>query len=189
MSEPLKKQKKNLSVEDKSTWDSFTKTINRTKISEKDFVKIDYVREREDFNDNAIPSITKGNKTDFTEKSTIDKKVYHKLKNGRINPIRVLDLHGMTYNKAYITAKNFVTTAFGDGVRLILIVTGKGKNLDLSTSFFEENNSGILKKSLPEWLDSDSLRPLILNISIAHPTHGGKGAYYIYLRKNKHYRT
>jgi DNA-nicking Smr family endonuclease len=38
---------------------------------------------------------------------------------------------------------------------------------------------------VPHWLTSGALRPLVLQVTEAHRTHGGSGAYYVYLRRRK----
>ena len=117
----------------------------------------------------------------------IDKKIYSKLRSGRLKPERILDLHGWRYDDAQKKVEKFVSQAYQDRIRLILIITGKGKKLKDNESFFSYK-SGIIKHSLPRWLNSNSVNKLILNVSFAHVSHGGTGAYYVYLRR-KYYKT
>ena len=81
---------------------------------------------------------------------------------------------------------NFIKAAFQNNLRLILIITGKGRLKNYENLF---NEPGKLKNELPRWIDRSDLNRYVLNISLAHGIHGGDGAYYIYLKKNKSYRT
>ena len=71
------------------------------------------------------------------------------------------------------------------GKRLLLIITGKGKST--MTNFFENGSQvGIIRKSLKSWLYESDIRTKILGIVSSHIKHGGEGAFYIYLKKNKY---
>ena len=80
-----------------------------------------------------------------------------------------LDLHGMTAACAHNLLINFIKQKSHQGKRNLLIITGKG--------------SGILRDSLPHWLETNEIKPLISSVAVAKPKHGGTGAYYVYLRK------
>ena len=70
------------------------------------------------------------------------------------------------------------------GLRLLLIITGKGK-IKINDPNREELKTGILRKSLKSWLYESDLRPYILGIVSSHIRHGGEGAFYVYLKNNK----
>ena len=54
------------------------------------------------------------------------------------------------------------------------------------TNFFENGSQvGIIRKSLKLWLYESDMRTKILGIVSSHINHGGEGAFYIYLKKNK----
>ena len=114
----------------------------------------------------------------------IDKKIYSKLKSGRLNPERILDLHGLNYEKAYSEVIEFINTSYHHKKRLVLIITGKGRKESENDSFFSDNRRGVLRLSVPKWLESVNCKSLILNITTAHISHGGNGALYVYLKKN-----
>ena len=44
---------------------------------------------------------------------------------------------------------------------------------------------GILRHQVPQWLQMPPLAPLVLQVTQAHGKHGGSGAYYIYLRRQR----
>ena len=113
----------------------------------------------------------------------IDKKKLTLLKKGKIKPERVLDLHGLTSVDAKKKAIEFTKLNFDLGFKLLLIITGKGK-ITLN-DFNKEHRNGVLRKSLKTWLYESDLRPNILGIISSHISHGGEGAFYVYLKSNK----
>tara|TARA_B100001175_G_C19310754_1_gene542891 strand:+ start:235 stop:828 length:594 start_codon:yes stop_codon:yes gene_type:complete len=114
----------------------------------------------------------------------IDKNKLILLKRGKIKPEKILDLHGSTSVEARRKAIEFTKLNFNLGLRLLLIITGKGKikSNDLNK---EEFKNGVLRKSLKSWLYNSDLRPNILGIISSHISHGGDGAFYVYLKNNK----
>ena len=118
------------------------------------------------------------------EDNRIDKKKLSLLKRGKLQPEFILDLHGMNTVTAKKRSIEFIRFNYINGKRLLLIITGKGKSL--RTSFFEnENEIGIIRKSLKAWLYESDMRTKILGVVSSHIIHGGEGAFYIYLKKNK----
>ena len=114
----------------------------------------------------------------------IDKKKITLLKKGKIKPERVLDLHGLTSVEAKRKALEFTKINFNLGFKLLLIITGKGK-ITINDFNKEEPRNGVLRKSLKSWLYESDLRPNILGIISSHISHGGEGAFYVYLKNNK----
>ena len=114
----------------------------------------------------------------------IDKKKLSLLKRGKLQPEFILDLHGMNTVTAKKRSIEFIRLNYLNGKRLLLIITGKGKSL--KTSFFENKTQiGIIRKSLKAWLYESDMRTKILGVVSSHIIHGGEGAFYIYLKKNK----
>lgn len=113
----------------------------------------------------------------------MDQKRYAKLKRGRISPEARIDLHGMTIAQAHPALTGFILNAAARGLRLVLVITGKGKT-KLDNGPIPERH-GVLRHQVPHWLNSAPLRGHILQISEAHISHGGQGAYYVYLRRNR----
>ena len=110
------------------------------------------------------------------------------MKRGKLQPEFILDLHGMNTVTAKKRSIEFIRINYLNGKRLLLIITGKGKSL--KTSFFEnenENDIGIIRKSLKAWLYESDMRTKILGVVSSHIIHGGEGAFYIYLKKNKNF--
>ena len=111
----------------------------------------------------------------------MDKKAFTRLKRGKMVPEAKIDLHGMTQDQAHTALIGFILRAHGSGKRLVLVVTGKGKSKpdDGPMPVWR----GILKHNVPQWLAMPPVGPLVLQVAEAHISHGGSGAYYVYLRR------
>jgi len=113
----------------------------------------------------------------------MDNKSFGKMKRGKIKPEGRIDLHGMTMDQAHPALTNFILGAQAQGKRLVLVITGKGKDRDDGGPIPMRN--GILRHQVPQWLALQPLSPAILQVTPAHLRHGGHGAYYVYLRRNR----
>jgi len=114
-----------------------------------------------------------------------------RLRRGRIAPDAVLDLHGMTQDRAYTTLLAFIRRHHAQGARCLLVITGKGMSKtasDAPTKGFvmpERSRGGVLRALVPHWLNDSELRSLVVGVQSAHQRHGGTGALYIYLRRKR----
>ena len=113
----------------------------------------------------------------------MDAKAYGKLTRGKLNPEARLDLHGMTMSEAYPVLQNFILRSAQLQRRLVLVITGKGKSK--SDRGLIPERHGILRHNVPLWLRQAPLENAILETTPAHQRHGGGGALYIYLRRNR----
>lgn len=113
----------------------------------------------------------------------MDNKSFGKMKRGKIKPEARIDLHGMTMSEAHPELVAFILGSQAVGRRLVLVITGKGKDRDdggpIPTRF------GVLRHQVPQWLALPPLSQAILQITPAHLKHGGHGAYYVYLRRSR----
>lgn len=112
----------------------------------------------------------------------MDRRRFEKLRRGRMDPEERLDLHGMTSERAHAALTSFLLSAAARDVRLVLVITGKGKADD---SIHQPRRHGILRHSLPHWLAAPPLVSHILQVVPAHQRHGGAGAFYVYLRRRR----
>ena len=113
----------------------------------------------------------------------MDRKTFGKMKKGRLAPEARLDLHGMTIAEAHPELTGFILRAVTRNFRLVLVITGKGKVKDDGGPIPVRH--GVLRHQVPHWLHSMPLKPHVLQITEAHLKHGGQGAYYVYLRRNR----
>ena len=110
----------------------------------------------------------------------IDRRVERKLKSGKLDPERVIDLHGLDRKQAERKLVGFLQGCRAGKVRLALVVTGKGRH---APADWMEEEPGVLRRSVPVWLQQKPLSEIVQHFSPAHPSHGGGGAYYVYLRQ------
>jgi DNA-nicking Smr family endonuclease len=112
----------------------------------------------------------------------LDKRTHDRLRKGKKHPEARIDLHGMTAAQAHGALRGFILSSFGRGLRLVLVITGKGNTTRDEIGIMPTRN-GVLRHALPQWLGTPDMHPMILQISSAHLRHGGGGAYYVYLKK------
>ncbi|MBR9650411.1 Smr/MutS family protein [Thalassovita aquimarina] len=113
----------------------------------------------------------------------MDRKTFGKMKRGKLVPEGKIDLHGMTLDRAHSVLNGFIMRSHGQGKRLVLVITGKGKHRDEGGPI--PVRFGVLKHNVPQWLTMPPLSAVVLQVSEAHLSHGGSGAYYVYLRRNR----
>jgi DNA-nicking Smr family endonuclease len=114
---------------------------------------------------------------------SMDSKSFGKMKRGKIKPEARIDLHGMTMAEAHPELVAFILGSQAVGRRLVLVITGKGKDRDDGGPI--PTRHGILRHQVPQWLALAPLRQAILQVTPAHLKHGGHGAYYVYLRRHR----
>ena len=114
----------------------------------------------------------------------VSKDQENKIKN--YNKIRTIDLHGQSLDEANNKIKDFILKSFDEGTEKLKIITGKGIHSQNVKDPFVSKKLGILKYSVPDFLNKDvELIYIIKNLSPATIEDGGAGAFYIYLRKKK----
>lgn len=111
----------------------------------------------------------------------MDRKAFTKMRRGKLVPEAKIDLHGMTLNRAHPALIRFILRAQADGKRLVLVITGKGKTGQDDGPI--PRPRGVLKHQVPDWLSQPPVAQAVLQITQAHISHGGAGAYYVYLRR------
>jgi DNA-nicking Smr family endonuclease len=109
----------------------------------------------------------------------MDARAHQKLIRGKLRPEGRIDLHGMTLDQAHPALRDFILMSHAAGRRLVLVITGKGRERD------DRPFGGLLRRQVPLWLGLAPLAPLILQTAPAHISHGGAGALYVYLRRTR----
>lgn len=89
-------------------------------------------------------------------------------------PEATLDLHGHTQDEAHVKVVRFIQQGAARDYKVVLIITGKGRQ-----------GGGILRQSVPKWLDSPQLRPFILAMTYATAKEGGEGALRVHLKRKR----
>ena len=111
----------------------------------------------------------------------MDAKAYGRMRRGKLAVEGRIDLHGLTLAEAHPRLNHFILNAYATDKRLVLVITGKGRERDGDWAM--PTPRGVLRHQVPQWLGSGPLGPLVLQVTPAHRSHGGAGAYYVYLRR------
>jgi DNA-nicking Smr family endonuclease len=111
----------------------------------------------------------------------MDAKAFGKMTRGKLAPEARIDLHGMTLAEAHPELIAFILNAAAAGLRLVLVITGKGKPKPDYGPI--PHRVGVLRHQVPQWLRLAPLGPVVLQVAEAHLRHGGSGAFYVYLRR------
>jgi DNA-nicking Smr family endonuclease len=105
---------------------------------------------------------------------------------GKIEVDASIDLHGHTQREAREELRAFLRRAHAQGKRMVLVVTGKGGSEEAADGFgnmLGQRQRGVLRRSVPHWLEEADLRPVVMSYTAAGLRHGGAGALYVQLRK------
>ena len=108
---------------------------------------------------------------------------HKKMVKGKLSPEGRIDLHGLTLASAHPRLTRFILDAHAQGKRLVLVITGKGRDRDEDGPI--PIRRGVLRHQVPSWLAAPPLGAVVLDIRTAHLKHGGDGAYYVYLRRQR----
>lgn len=92
-----------------------------------------------------------------------------------------LDLHGLTEAAAHARVTRFILGAHEDGLRLILVITGKGARQTPGTAGGE--GRGIIRARFADWVEQAPLRAAIARVAPASRKDGGPGAFYVFLKR------
>ena len=104
-------------------------------------------------------------------------------KNIEENTKRIIDLHGFSLEDANKIVEGFINNSYQEGIKKVIVVTGKGTRSKTVNNPYLSRDLSILKHSVPEFIKSNSsLMNKIKKISEANIKDGGSGAFYIYFK-------
>lgn len=106
----------------------------------------------------------------------IDRRTAERLRRGQIAIEATIDLHGLTQDEAFVAIQTFLAESLAAGRRCVLVITGKGTARD---------GGGVLRSAVPRWLTEGVYREHLIGIAVAYPQHGGEGALYVLLRRQR----
>jgi DNA-nicking Smr family endonuclease len=95
-----------------------------------------------------------------------------RVRRGKLEIGGSLDLHGHTQVSGRAALMRFLQSAQRRGDRTVIIITGVGRG-----------GEGVMKRRLPEWLAEHDIRPFVSGFAPAHRSHGGAGAFYVFLKR------
>src|ERR1044072_1182725 len=105
-----------------------------------------------------------------------DRDISRSLSPGELLPQASLDLHGMSLAPAERAVATFLEDVTARGLRVVLIVTGKGLRLEGGRML-----GGRIRSEFVGWLNRADNRHRVRAVRAADARHGGGGAFYVLL--------
>lgn len=134
-----------------------------------------------------MPSYQSDGRPGKKPRAGIEPNLKQRLMRGREDIDGTIDLHGMRQVEAHAALTRFIHARYARGDRTLLVITGKGlKKLSDDAAVIIER--GVLRQMLPIWLTEPNLGPLVAGWDAAAQGHGGDGAFYVRLRRDREYR-
>ena len=103
-----------------------------------------------------------------------------RLARGLVRPDLTIDLHGHSLATAHAALDRRLEQAFASGARVVLLITGKPPSSERRPIA-----RGAIRAAVGDWLQASRHAGGIAAIRGAHPRHGGTGALYLILRRNR----
>ncbi len=101
-----------------------------------------------------------------------DRSSHKHIRRGRVEAQARIDLHGKKHDEAKAYLLQRLEGHYSEHLRCVLVITGRG-----------ERDEGVLRTSLSAWLGDSEFRAIVSGLAPAHTRHGGKGAWYVFLRR------
>jgi len=111
--------------------------------------------------------------------TTLDASWDRRLSRGLVQPEMSVDLHGHNLATAYSLLDDRLDRALASGVRVLLLITGKAPKGEPPIA------RGRIRAAVGDWLGASRHAGNIAAVRNAHPRHGGAGALYIILRRQR----
>lgn len=121
-----------------------------------------------------IKAVKKINNRKIRSKNTTNNNIYNIKSLNSFNADKI-DLHGMNQEQAFEQLNWFLSNAYENYKKEVLIITGKGS----------ENSPSIFKLVVPRWLKYTELNKYVRDYFTAMPNRGGEGAITVLIRKRK----
>jgi DNA-nicking Smr family endonuclease len=119
----------------------------------------------------------------------LDRRKARRIATGQVDIEARLDLHGLRQADAHRRLRAFLLDAHHRGLRMVLVITGKGSDRERSgNAEFDATrveDRGVIRRNVPAWLAEPGLSAVVASYAPAHIRHGGSGALYIHLRKRR----
>ncbi len=114
--------------------------------------------------------------------NSLDSHWDRRLKSGSIQPDVTLDLHDHGLDAAYDRLMSGIAQARAMGARTVLLITGKPRPVAPAD---RAERRGAIRAKVLDWLAASSHHSAIAAVRRAHQRHGGEGALYIVLRRER----
>lgn len=112
-------------------------------------------------------------------KATLDGGWDKRLSRGGVAPDRTIDLHGHRLDDAWHAIDQGIDRAIRAGDRLVLLITGHPPKGEPPVA------RGRIRAAVEGWLSASRHAHAIAAVRGAHPRHGGRGALYLILRRDR----
>jgi DNA-nicking Smr family endonuclease len=126
----------------------------------------------------AKPAEPPPKRIELLQSATLDGGWDRRLRSGRLEPDRVLDLHGYTLDRAWGAIDHSLERAIASGERILLLITGHERRGEPPLE------RGRIRAAVHDWLAVSRHSSRIAAVRRAHRRHGGGGSLYIILRKS-----
>lgn len=117
--------------------------------------------------------------------SGLDARTRERLQRGQMTIEATIDLHGHTRDEARQALTAFLLSAYHAGRRCVLVITGKGRLTKNDEKPWWDSNRGVLKAGFNDWVREAPLDRVVLHTAPAKGQHGGGGAFYVLLRRER----
>ncbi|HMO75357.1 MAG TPA: Smr/MutS family protein [Sphingopyxis sp.] len=119
--------------------------------------------------------------------ATLDGHWDRRLRKGLVRPDMSIDLHGHSLASAQALLDESIHRALIRGARVLLVVAGRLRpGADrLPVMHGDPRPRGAIRASLPDWLAVSPHADRIVALRPAHISHGGAGAVYVILRRER----
>lgn len=112
---------------------------------------------------------------------TLDASWDRRLSRGLVAPESAIDLHGHTLASAHARLDRGLDAAIARGDRVLLLITGKPPRPESE----RPHARGAIRAAVGDWLAASRHGDRIAAVRSAHPRHGGQGALYIVLKRQR----
>jgi len=109
--------------------------------------------------------------------TTLDSSWDRRLRSGAVGPDRVIDLHSMNLDSAWVAIDRGLERAIASGERVILLITGHHRPGEPPVQ------RGRIRAAVHDWLAASRHAGDIAAVRAAHRRHGGGGSLYLVLRR------
>jgi DNA-nicking Smr family endonuclease len=116
------------------------------------------------------------------EQNTLDANWDKRIATGKASPDRTIDLHGHTASSAHAVLNHLLGDAIRSGARVVLLITGRPAR---DNPRMPPTGRGVIRASVEDWLLAGPYSSQIAAIRGAHPRHGGAGALYLVIRRDR----
>jgi len=114
--------------------------------------------------------------------ATLDGSWDRRLGSGSVEPDRVVDLHGMSLDRAWSAIDRALEQSILRGDRLVLLITGHQRSGEPPI------RRGAIRAAVHDWLAASRHAGRIAAVRPAHRRHGGGGSLYLVLRRRLAHR-